>query len=65
MSTAVTLLPPVSTTTTTSATSTDAIIRDLFQQYISLNPSIIKTGQTITNKFSLRSLPIIGHLFLK
>ncbi|MCP8719579.1 MAG: DUF3336 domain-containing protein [Asgard group archaeon] len=63
MSTAVTLLPPVSTTTTTSATSTDAIIRDLFQQYISLNPSIIKTGQTITNKFSLRSLPIIGHLF--
>ncbi|RCK54546.1 Lipase 4 [Candida viswanathii] len=65
MSTALTLAPPVSTTTATatSATSTDAIIRELFQQYISLNPDVNKPNHDIGKRFSLRSLPLIGNLF--
>ncbi|RCK67741.1 Lipase 4 [Candida viswanathii] len=65
MSTALTLPQPVSTTTATatSATSTDAIIRELFQQYISLNPDVNKPNNDISKRFSLRSLPLIGNFF--
>lgn len=61
MSSEVTLVPTVSTT------SSDAIIKELFQQYISLHPNDNTTSnnnkQTERTGFSLRSLPIIGNFF--
>ncbi|KAL6450802.1 TGL4 Triacylglycerol lipase 4 [Candida maltosa Xu316] len=52
--TTLTLAPSVSTT------STDAIIKELFQQYIALHPEFCENNQP---KFSIRSLPIIGRFF--
>lgn len=61
MSSEVTLVPTVSTT------SSDAIIKELFQQYISLHPNDNTNSnnnkQTERTGFSLRSLPIIGNFF--
>lgn len=61
MSSEATLVPTVSTT------SSDAIIKELFQQYISLHPNDNTTSnnnkQTERTGFSLRSLPIIGNFF--